>query len=147
MKKAEPVKEVLVTVSSIQYNKEQEMDQMQLVVPGKYYKKNGKHYIFYDEVSDEDAAITKNMIKLDSDTLEIRKKGAVSVYMLFQKDRKHMTFYQTPFGRLTMGILTRKICMEEKKSNLDIRFGYALEINDEHTADCEVVISVAPKIS
>ncbi len=138
-------KDVLVTVGSVQYDQQQEMERIQIVVPGVYYKKNGKHYIFYDEVSEEDAAVTKNMIKLDDDILEIRKKGANSVYMIFQKDRKHMTFYQTPFGRLTMGILTKRLNVEEAKSELGILLSYALEINEEHTADCEVSIAIAPK--
>ena len=42
-------KEVLVTVSGLQ-SMGGESDQIQVITAGNYYRKNGKHYIVYDEM-------------------------------------------------------------------------------------------------
>ena len=44
-------KEVLVTISGLQFSPETESESVELITSGSYYKKNGKHYIIYDEVS------------------------------------------------------------------------------------------------
>ena len=41
-------KEVLVTISGLQFSPETESESVELITSGSYYKKNGKHYIIYD---------------------------------------------------------------------------------------------------
>lgn len=43
-------KDVIVTISGLQFAQETETEPVEIVTAGSYYKKNGKHYIIYDEV-------------------------------------------------------------------------------------------------
>ena len=45
-------KDVIVTISGLQFAQETETEPVEIVTAGSYYKKNGKHYIIYDEVMD-----------------------------------------------------------------------------------------------
>ena len=42
-------KDVIVTISGLQFAQETETEPVEIVTAGSYYKKNGKHYIIYDE--------------------------------------------------------------------------------------------------
>ena len=43
--------------------------------------------------------------------LEVRKKGAVNVHMVFEPGKKNMTYYTTPFGTLQLGIATTALIL------------------------------------
>ena len=45
-----------------------------MVTTGAYYLKNGKHYILYDELS-EDNEVTKNVLKIGPNSVELTRKG------------------------------------------------------------------------
>ena len=51
---------------------------VEIITTGNYYKKNGKHYILYDEVQEGFDGVTKSVIIVNDDFLDVTKKGAVS---------------------------------------------------------------------
>ena len=97
-------KEVLVKISGLQFAGEEDSDAVEIITSGNYYKKNGKHYIIYDEVSEGSEEVTKNVIKIWDSAMEVTRKGPASVHMMFEKDKKNVSYYYTPFGSLLVGI-------------------------------------------
>ena len=97
-------KEVLVTISGLQFSPETESESVELITSGSYYKKNGKHYIIYDEVNEGFSETTRNIIKLKDDFMDITRRGVSNVHMMFEKNRKNVTYYYTPYGSLLIGI-------------------------------------------
>ena len=93
-------KEVLVTISGLQFSPETDNESVELITSGSYYKKNGKHYIIYDEVNEGFSQTTRNIIKLNDDFMDITKRGVSNVHMMFEKNRKNVTYYYTPYGSL-----------------------------------------------
>ena len=89
-------KDVLITISGIQTIDGEVNDPIETVTPGEYYFRNGKHYILYDEVQEGVPGVTKCMIKIGEDAVDLSKKGNAGVHMSFQKDKKTRTSYQTP---------------------------------------------------
>ena len=91
-------KEVLVTVSGLQ-SMGGESDEIQVITPGNYYRKNGKHYIIYDEVVEGVPGVIKNKIRItEGEKIEIMKNGVTNTHMIFEKDKINLTEYQTPYG-------------------------------------------------
>ena len=90
-------KEVLVTVSGLQ-SMGGESDQIQVITAGNYYRKNGKHYIVYDEMIEGYDSPVKNTIKVGEDVIDVIKHGLSSVHMVFEKDKKRIASYTTPMG-------------------------------------------------
>ena len=138
-------KDVIVTISGLQFAQETETEPVEIVTAGSYYKKNGKHYIIYDEVMEGFEGSTKNIIKLTEDSLDVTKKGVTNVHMVFEEKKKNITYYNTPFGNLFIAIDAEKIQVEESEENINVNVAYALEANYEHLADCRIQMNIKSK--
>ena len=138
-------KDVIVTISGLQFAQETETEPVEIVTAGSYYKKNGKHYIIYDEVMEGFEGSTKNIIKLTEDSLDVTKKGVTNVHMVFEENKKNITYYNTPFGNLFIFIDAEKIHVEESEENINVNVAYALEANYEHLADCRIQMNIKSK--
>ena len=118
---------------------------IEIVVPGEYYFRNGSHYLRYEEMLDEQGDPTINYIKISSRGMEVRKKGQVNTHMVFEQGKKNMTYYSTPYGTIEMGIAATNLFLEEKDGGLNMKVDYALDMNQEHVADCCLAIQAQPK--
>ncbi|MGN0350015.1 MAG: DUF1934 domain-containing protein [Roseburia sp.] len=140
-------KDVLVKISGLQFAGEQETEPVEVITAGDYYKRNGKHYIIYDEVMEGFEEPTHNVIKLNDEYLDITKKGASNVHMVFEKNKKNVSYYYTPYGSLLIGIDAREVKVHETEDSIDVEVKYALEVNYEHLADCNITMNIISKES
>ena len=85
-------KDVLLSISGLQFaaQDEEDVEPVEVITAGDYYKKNGKHYILYEEVMEGFDGNTRNIIKLTEDSLDITKKGVSNVHMVFEKNKKNV---------------------------------------------------------
>lgn len=137
-------KEVLVSITGMQFAMSDEGSDIQVVTLGEYYERNNSHFLLYEEV-DEEGNTTKNIMKFRPDLLELTKKGAANVHMLFEEGKKNLTNYSTMFGDILIGIDTRKILLAETEEKITIDVEYTLDINYEFLADCRIHIDIAEK--
>lgn len=135
-------KEVIISIKGLQYQTEDKP--IEVITPGLYYNKNDKHYIRYEEVSEQDD-ITKCTIKAYDGYVEVMKKGAANSDMIFQLKKTNITYYNTPFGNLLIGINANKMNIDETEDEINIAINYSLEINYEHVSDCDITINVKSK--
>ena len=138
-------KEVIITICGLQAGPDTDGEPIEMTVPGEYYYKNEKHYIIYEEVMEGETKSTKNRIKIGPGYMELTKSGLVSVHMIFEENTKNITHYYTPYGGLTMGIDAKKVLITEGEYEIDVAVDYALEINQEFVADCDIKIHVKSK--
>ena len=139
-------KDVLISVKGMQnIGEDMEPEEVEVVAKGDYYFKNGHHFIYFDEVLEGIPEPIKNSIKITENSVEVRKKGAADAQMIFEENKKNFTYYATPFGNLQMGIAATSIRVQEEEETLDLCIDYALEINGEHVADCEIAVNVKAK--
>ena len=141
-------KEVLLALKGLQFAMDEEGAQaLETITPAEYYKKNDSHYVIYDEVTEGFRDTTKNIIKFTGSQMEVTKKGLVNVHMVFEQGKKNMTFYSTPYGTLQMGIAATGLELEEKEDGINMKVDYALEMNEEHVADCYLTVQAQSKHS
>lgn len=136
-------KEVIINISGLQLDAGTE-EPIELMTTGDYYLKNGKHYVIYDELTD-DSQVVKNRLKISPKVVEVTKKGASSSHMVFERGKENLTYYDTPFGSLLLGISTSKIDLEEKEDSMALHIDYGLSINSDHVSDCSIDVSIASK--
>ncbi len=121
-------------------------DAIEVVTPASYYCRNGKHYILYDEVLEGMAGTIKNKIKITgTDSLEIMKSGVSSSHMVFEKNKKNLTYYRTPYGQMLIGVNTRKMEINVDEDQIDILVDYELDVNHEPMADCKIKMNIMSK--
>lgn len=138
-------KEVLLSIRGLQIGENEQKDTVEVYSPGEYYFRNGKHFFLYEEVEEGSKKITKNVIKVTDDYMELTKKGLVNVHMVFEKNKKNVTYYYTPYGSLLVGIDAYKVNVSEQENEIQIDVEYALEINNEHLANCHIGIKANPQ--
>ena len=139
-------KDVLVSLRGLQFDQsETESEKIETIMAGTYYEKNGKHYVLYEEVMEGFTETTKNRIKFDEHFLELSRSGLVNVHMLFEENKKNMTSYHTPYGNILIGIDTRKIHITQETERMVVNVDYALDINYEYLADCQIVMDIRSK--
>lgn len=121
-------------------------DAIEVVTPASYYCRNGKHYIIYDEVLEGMAGTIKNKIKITgTDSLEIMKSGVTSSHMVFEKNKKNLTYYRTPYGQMLVGVNTRKMEISVDEDKIDVLVDYELDVNHEPMADCKIKMNIMSK--
>ena len=145
-------KDVLVSISGMQMaindGESNDDEPIEVLSPGTYYYKNGKHYVFFEEVAEGQQGVTKTQIKWkDSELLEVSKKGLSNVHMIFERNKKNRCYYDSPFGRLNLGIFMTDMLVDEKENYIHIQAEYSLDVNCEPLADCSIQIHICPKDS
>lgn len=139
-------KDVLLSIRGLHFaESEEDTTPVEVITPAEYYTRNGKHYILYDEVNEDRSGNTKTKIKITDDYVEISKKGVSSTNMLFEKGKKNLTCYTTPFGSLMLSINTSHITFSHEPSQLSLKIDYLLEANYEPVADCKLELHVTEK--
>lgn len=139
-------KEVLIHVRGLQLMDPQDEDEpIEIVVPGEYYYRNGSHYLKYEEMMEDFKEPTVNYIKMSERGMEVRKKGLINVHMVFQQGKKNMTYYSTPYGTIQMGIAATNLELKEEEGCIDMKVDYALDMNEEHVADCYLTVQATEK--
>ena len=137
-------KEILLSISGL-HMLEEEDGNVEVVTAGDYYNRNGKHYILYDEVVEGLSGHISNRIKISGDSVEVTKKGLTNTQLIFEKGKKHMTRYQTPYGILNLGVLTRDVQVREEDALIGVKVEYILEVNEQHLAECIIEMQVKPR--
>ena len=54
-----------------------------------------------------------------------------------------MTFYETPYGNLYLGVFAREVLIDRDDDCIKIIIDYGLEMNYEHVSDCRVEIKIS----
>ncbi len=133
-------KDVLITISGMQFDIEEEP--VELVTVGTYYLKNGKHYVLYEEQTEGNGQVTKNIVKFYEGHFEMTKKGESNSFLLFEREKKTSTVYQTVVGPIQVDAVTSELSVEETENQLLVNVKYALDINYNFISECEVNFKV-----
>lgn len=134
-------KDVLITISGIHSMDEEDSD-VEMMVRGNYYWKNGKHYIIYEEILDSVGGSIKNVIKVSDESMDIIKRGVTSTHMTFEKNKKNLSCYSTPLGDLIVGVRANRIKIDEQPDSLSVNVDYSLDINYRHLSECCMRVDV-----
>ena len=135
--------DILVTVKGTQFffnETDAGDDAVEIVTPGRYRVQDGTHFISYEEVYEGIEGTTHNEIRVFGSAVEVVKSGLVNAGMYFEEGKRGMSYYTTPFGQMEMGIATTELKKNVTGDRIDLRIGYALEVNGAHIADCKVSI-------
>lgn len=143
-------KDVLISVSGLHADMDEvengDNEAIEVLNSGSYFFRDGTHYIFFEEVSEGFLGVTRTQIRLHgNESLEVIKKGISNLHMIFEKNKRNLSQYTTPYGQLNLGIFTQGIMVEETEENINVRVEYAMDVNCEPVAECEIKINVKPK--
>lgn len=138
-------KEVELIIKGFQKYADHEDADLKTETTGEYFYRNQCHYVLYEEQTEGFTQPVKSMLKLRKDQLEIVRRGLINTSMVFDRNRKTMTPYQTPFGEFVLGIHTKSMRVLESETQILVEVRYSLEADDVHMADCRIKIEIKQK--
>lgn len=138
-------KEVMVSIKGLQSIGEETNEPVELISCGTYQFLENRHMVQYEEVDEEVQEITKVTVVIEPEYVEIIKHGQNNVQMVFQKNQKTTSCYQTPFGELMIGMDTTSIQVTEEEDVIEVELEYGLDMNCNHIADCKINMKIASK--
>ena len=94
-----------------------------------------------EETGAEDTAITV----FSNDTVSIVRNGQFSSEMMVEKNNRHLTFYRTPYGELTMGIYGNQVEWSRDDKGAVLKMRYSLDFNNGLISENTMIIYVEEK--
>ena len=82
--------------------------------------------------------VIKNRIKITGDRhcLRLSKTGATNAHMIFEKNKKNLTYYGTPYGQMLLGVDTTRMDIDSDRWIIStLRVDYQLDVNHEPIAE------------
>lgn len=94
-----------------------------------------------EETGAEDTAITV----FSNDTVSIVRNGQFSSEMMVEKNNRHLTFYRTPYGELTMGIYGNQVEWSRDDKGAVLKMRYSLDFNNGLISENTMIIYIEEK--
>ena len=136
-------KKVLITITG-QQNIDENIEEIQLVVSGLYYEKNGIKYLEYEEYDkkglDEKIKCTIKINKNNS--INLNKTGKYGSKLILEKKQHRLCLYGTEFGNISMGVYTSNISCYFEKNNATIHATYTLDLNSKLISTNKILINI-----
>lgn len=127
---------VLVSVSgSHQYDHYTE-EMLEMIIPGRFTIQDGAYIITYKETEPESSDIYTTTITVDnSRRITVVRDGDISSHMVFEQGQRHLMYYDTNYGSMTIGVSAKKVNSSLTENGGDIEIKYSLEIDQAVTSD------------
>lgn len=134
---------VLIRVKSETYSDEAG-DCLEINYIGEISRVNGNIYVQYEEMTEGESRMTKNLVKIypDKGCVAITKRGPITAHMEFCTGQRTHTFYETPFGAVNMGIYTREADIDASGESIKILLDYSIESNYQIVSECRVSMEI-----
>jgi len=123
-------KKIIVEISGLQEYEGQEQDNVELVTSGTLDRDDDGVSIVYEENEMSGMGSTTTTVKIEQDKTSIIRFGQTRSHMIFEEGQKHLSYYDTPFGSLTVGITTHSIQRRLGPLGGELSIFYSMEINN-----------------
>jgi uncharacterized beta-barrel protein YwiB (DUF1934 family) len=120
-----------------------EADVIEIMSPAEFtVTKNGTYKIKYEEtdLAGYEGAVTEMLIK--DDKAQIKRTGTSKMCLRLDLLKKHYTVYQTPYGELSLGVVTHSIDNRLSENGGDIAIKYSLEMDAKPFTDNEIQMNI-----
>ena len=128
IEKTGDMRDVMITISSTR-NLGGGLDGMELITEGKYAV--GGDWVRFSYMESELTGLegTKTDFLVTPDEVVMSRRGTVTSQMVFRKGRKQHFAYETPFGTVTMGLDTHKVCHHLGEHGGDMEIEYDIDLD------------------
>lgn len=138
--------DVILTVNGRQLDLGEDAS-TELIAGAAYYYRNGKHFVVYAEPDPDSGGQTGNTIKIAGDRVDVIRRGAGSVHMVFEREKQITSCYHTPAGDIMIDVYTSDIRTEQGPETIETKIDYTLHMNDIFISECRVTIKIMSKDS
>lgn len=119
-------------------------DRTEFVTEGAFYRESDAECLSYRETEVSGMSGTTTTVRLEPDKVSVIRLGSVNALMEFEKGKRCVAMYTTPFGDVPLSIQTRAITVDRNEANepvqihLDYVIGMEGKTNSVNTMTIEV---------
>ena len=128
------MKDVIISIRGTQHSyrpgEEQGPESVELITDGHYEYSAGGSWFTYRESEITGMEGTVTTFRVEDGLVTLTREGAVNSQMLFQKGRKHVFLYDTPFGSMTMGVDTQQLRTETDEHGGQLDIIYSVDVDN-----------------
>ncbi|WP_142413255.1 DUF1934 domain-containing protein [Hathewaya massiliensis] len=129
-------------ISVISKQKGSAEDIIEVVTPGKFYKKNDKYYIVYEETELSGMEGTMTTLKVEEDEFTLIRNGAINSKMNFKKNNIDHILYSTPQGTLSFSMDILKVNIDLNECGGEVYANYNLNLGEGQIVSTELNVKV-----
>lgn len=135
-------KKVWLSISGTVKN-EDEKDTLEFLTEGQFYRESERLCVTYAESEVSGMEGTTTTVCVDGDKVSVIRLGTTNSVMEFETGKRKTTWYSTPYGDVTMGILTNDVFVNynEAKEPVKVMIDYNIEI--EGVVNSENVLNIS----
>lgn len=123
-------KNVIIKITNIQ-SAEDMNEKTELITGGKFYKSNGRFYIFYSEEATAETSACKVMIIAEDGCVTIKRQGEFSSKMHYVQGKAEQITYHTPYGNMIFMLETLKTENKLTENGGELNLIYKLSVNGD----------------
>lgn len=133
-----PVKVCIYGVQEI----DGEEQKQEVTATGEYYEQNGKHFLLYEEVIEENKQKVRTIVKESDKCIEVVKNGYLSVKMRFSEGGSFNSLYETPMGSVNLRTVTNEIRKSYSEEGFLWELHYSVYMDDQYIGENMLGINV-----
>ncbi len=137
-------KDAIIKIVSIRTTENGD-DNFEMTVVGSVIHDGEKSVIEYIEENEETGREETTITIIDNTTVNIMRVGQFSSEMSIEKNKRHLTFYRTPYGELTMGVYGNYVNWFRNGKNSVLKMKYSLDFNNDMVSENSMNIYIEEK--
>ncbi|MGH4051901.1 MAG: DUF1934 domain-containing protein [Clostridium sp.] len=135
-------KNAIISVVSRQLDSEDDGDEIEVVTPGEFYKKDNSYYAVYEETEISGMKGTTTTLKIDEEKFTLIRTGTTNTQMNFKKHIRDLTLYSTPHGALDLTVDTRELKMNIDNNGGEVFIDYDMIIGNQQSLSTTLQINI-----
>lgn len=120
-------------------------DAIELLTEGLLCRNREGYTLSYSESELTGLEGTRTVIRIGEGILTLLREGSFHSQMVFREGRRHLSFYQTPYGALEVGIYTRRMRSTLTEFGGEVEIDYLLELDHRVAGFNLFQMNVRPK--
>lgn len=133
----------IISIKGLQtYEDDNNDTDISLLTEGDFEFQDGVYFIDYEESELTGLEGTSTSIEIGSNYVSLQRSGTVNTNMLFMKDRKTSSYYNTPYGDMQIDIFTDNLNIDISPKGGKINVNYFIDINNMSTGKNNFEIEV-----
>ncbi len=123
-------KEVIISIKGKQEMGDGPAEQMELVTRGQMRVEDGIYTLSYQEseVTGLEGTMTTIKVEQEDERVTLTRVGEYNSEMVFEEGGRHLSLYNTPYGAVSMGVITRHLLAELDENGGCVEVDYTLEV-------------------
>lgn len=135
-------KNVIISLKGSQMSGDESMDNLELVTEGKYYRQEGSYFVTYKESEVTGMEGTTTTLKIADGVVTLMRSGSVNSQFIFERGRKHVSYYDTAYGAFTIGVFANDVNISIDDRGGEIWVDYKLEIDNNKTGENDFYMKI-----